>query len=179
MSGTTRTRTAKAATKSQSKLSGKNTKAKSLAPKEKNKGGRPPKLQPTDETIKTIEGLAKIQCTNAEAAAVLSVSRETFEKFLGDHLKASEAWNNGKDGGKASLRRIQFGLAQKGNTAMAIWLGKQYLGQKDKQEIDQNVNVRIEDMGIDELRDYLAREAEALGIGRSPSANARGKSLAH
>lgn len=62
---------------------------------------------------------------------------------------------------------------------MAIWLGKQYLGQKDKQEIDQNVNVRIEDMGIDELRDYLAREAEALGIGRSPSANARGKSLAH
>ena len=29
-----------------------------------------------------------------------------------------------------SLRRYQFQLAQK-NTAMAIWLGKQYLGQRD------------------------------------------------
>jgi len=26
------------------------------------------------------------------------------------------------------------------NVAMAIWLGKQFLDQKDKQEIDQNVS---------------------------------------
>lgn len=33
-------------------------------------------------------------------------------------------------GGKMSLRRYQFELAKK-NASMAIWLGKQYLGQSD------------------------------------------------
>jgi hypothetical protein len=32
--------------------------------------------------------------------------------------------------GKSSLRRAQWNLAQK-NASMAIWLGKQYLGQRD------------------------------------------------
>ena len=36
--------------------------------------------------------------------------------------------------GKASLRRTQFKIAEKGNSAMAIFLGKQYLGQTDKAE---------------------------------------------
>ena len=36
--------------------------------------------------------------------------------------------------GKASLRRTQFKIAEKGNANMAIFLGKQYLGQTDKAE---------------------------------------------
>lgn len=36
--------------------------------------------------------------------------------------------------GKISLRRKQFRMAES-NAAMAIWLGKQYLGQKDKSEL--------------------------------------------
>ena len=35
-----------------------------------------------------------------------------------------------------SLRRLQFRMAEK-SPAMAIWLGKQYLGQTDK--IDQQI----------------------------------------
>ena len=38
--------------------------------------------------------------------------------------------------GKISLRRYQFRQAEKGNASLLIWLGKQYLGQTDKQEID-------------------------------------------
>ena len=34
--------------------------------------------------------------------------------------------------GKTSLRRAQWLSAQKGNPTMLIWLGKQYLGQRDK-----------------------------------------------
>jgi len=100
----------------------------------KNRVGRPYKLEPDDKTISTIANLAKIQCTNAEAAAVLGVARETFEEFLGRHIKAQEAWINGKQTGTASLRRQQFAMSEK-NAAMAIWLGKQYLGQKDKHEL--------------------------------------------
>lgn len=36
--------------------------------------------------------------------------------------------------GKASLRRTQFRLSEK-SAAMAIWLGKVYLDQKDTQEV--------------------------------------------
>ena len=35
-----------------------------------------------------------------------------------------------------SLRRTQFRTAEK-NTAMAIWLGKQYLGQKEPEHVHQ------------------------------------------
>src|SRR5215468_11166356 len=55
-------------------------------------GGRPPKLTLDDKTLEIIEGLGKIQATKAEAGAVLGVSRETFEKFIGLHKKAGESF---------------------------------------------------------------------------------------
>lgn len=99
----------------------------------KSNAGRPPALKETDELLKQIEGLARIQCTQAEAAAVLGVHRQTFSEFLDAHEKARAAWDNGRETGKASLRRNQFKMAES-NTAMSIWLGKQYLDQKDKSE---------------------------------------------
>ena len=42
--------------------------------------------------------------------------------------------------GKASLRRTQWKTATGGNPTMQIWLGKNMLGQTDKQEIDHNIN---------------------------------------
>lgn len=41
-----------------------------------------------------------------------------------------EAFEEYRVGGLLSLRRNQFQLAEK-NAAVAIWLGKQHLGQKD------------------------------------------------
>ena len=41
--------------------------------------------------------------------------------------------------GKISLRRTQFRMAET-NVSMAIWLGKQYLGQRDSAEIEINKN---------------------------------------
>jgi hypothetical protein len=40
----------------------------------------------------------------------------------------------GRENLKQSLRRWQIQSAQKGNIAMLIWLGKQYLDQSDKIE---------------------------------------------
>lgn len=98
--------------------------------------GRPigsSKLQPTDETIKQIEGLARIQCTQREAGAVLGVCERTFADFLRAHKKALDAWELGKETGKASLRRNQYKMSET-NPTMAIWLGKQMLDQTDKSE---------------------------------------------
>lgn len=77
----------------------------------------------------TVEKLANIQCTQTEIASFLGISARTLqrdEEFL-------KIYQKGQENGKMSLRRIQYKLAEK-NTTMAIWLGKQYLGQTDKIE---------------------------------------------
>jgi len=99
------------------------------------KMGRPPKLVVDEPTLKRIRELGAIQCTQAEAAAVMLCSQTTFRSFLADNKQAHEAFELGKETGKASLRRTQFMLAKK-SAAMAIWLGKQYLGQKDRDRIE-------------------------------------------
>ena len=77
------------------------------------------------------EKLDRIMCTQLEIAEVLGVSLSTLEhdkEFLRIHKKGIEA-------GKASLRRMQWKSAEGGNVTSQIWLGKQYLGQRDKSEI--------------------------------------------
>jgi hypothetical protein len=103
----------------------------SLAPK---KIGRPKgttKLQPTEDTFKQLRGLGQIQCTGKEAAAFFGITEPTFLKFLTDHPEAREAFEEGKGRGCISLRRHQWQMAES-NPTMAIWLGKNHLGQTDK-----------------------------------------------
>lgn len=74
----------------------------------------------------TVEKLANIQCTQDEIATFLGVSVRTLQR----DEEFCRLYKKGQDNGRMSLRRIQFKLAEK-NTSMAIFLGKQYLGQKD------------------------------------------------
>lgn len=91
----------------------------------------------------TVEKLANIQCTQDEIASFLGISTRTLqrdEQFM-------ELFNRGRENGKMSLRRMQWKHAEK-SVPMAIWLGKQYLGQRDKVEytddgmkaINDNIN---------------------------------------
>lgn len=84
------------------------------------------------------ENLCNIQCTKAEICSVLDVNTETLDRMIIDTYKDvfSNIYKKYTDGGKMSLRRMQFKLAEK-NAAMCIWLGKQYLGQRD---IIENIN---------------------------------------
>jgi hypothetical protein len=75
---------------------------------------------------KLVKSLAGIHCTTEEIAIVCGVSKDTIERRCMKELEA------GRAEGRASLRRLQWAQAQKGNTAMLIWLGKQILGQKDR-----------------------------------------------
>lgn len=105
-----------------------------VAPRKSN-AGRPKgsgKLQLTDELLRQIEGLGRIQCTMREAAAVLHVHADTYSDFLHAHEKAMVAWVDARETGKASLRRMQYKGAESGNITMQIWLGKQMLGQTDQ-----------------------------------------------
>lgn len=115
--------------------------------------GRPPKLVESDELLKQIEGLGRIQCTQREAAAVLRVHADTFRAFLHSNEKAMVAWENGLENGKASLRRHQYKMAET-NPTMAIWLGKQWLGQKDRTEslnVNANYSAVVSDADLLEI----------------------------
>lgn len=90
--------------------------------------GRPRKVL-TEDALKLIENLARIMCTDEEIASILGCSRDIFYNEDNAELYR-QAVEKGKCQGKQSLRRMQYELAKK-NATMAIWLGKQYLGQSD------------------------------------------------
>ena len=87
---------------------------------------------------KTVKNLCGIQCTGQEIADVLDISYDTLERRVKSEFKMSFADYIKKNSanGKMSLRRKQYETAMSGNTTMLVWLGKQYLGQTDKQVVD-------------------------------------------
>lgn len=95
--------------------------------------------RPKIEIDKTLfEKLCKMQCTLIEIAGVFDCSEDTIENWCKATYNTtfSDIYKSKSAHGKASLRRTQFKLAEH-NTAMAIWLGKQYLGQKEV--VDTNI----------------------------------------
>jgi hypothetical protein len=90
--------------------------------------GRPPK--PLDWAV--FEELCNIQCTQGEIASVLRLHSDTVRDRVEDHYGEpySVIQKRFAEHGRSSLRRTQFNLAKK-SAGMAIFLGKQYLGQKD------------------------------------------------
>ena len=97
-------------------------------------GGRPRKVL-NEQGIQTVEQLARIACTESEIQAILGISNDTAHNEDNDELFRT-AFENGREQGKASLRRKQYEVAMKGNPTMLVWLGKQYLGQSEKIQAD-------------------------------------------
>jgi hypothetical protein len=65
------------------------------------------------------------------------------------YARYSEILQRGEDEGKRSLKRLQWLQAEKGNVQMLIWLGKQWLGQKDKapDEVPNTIiNVKVSEI---------------------------------
>jgi hypothetical protein len=137
--------------------------ARKPPPAEPQRGrGRPRALEPDAKTIATLSGLAGIQATTKEAASVLLVSEPTFFAFLDRCPEAREAWELGKDQGKASLRRTQFNLAKR-SAGMAIFLGKNFLGQKDDRGIQHSGKITYDlTKATDDQLDALEAALEAL-----------------
>ena len=97
-----------------------------MATKKKKSVGRPKKY---NLDTKQVEQLAGYGCTDTEIASFFDISRTTLERNYEHYL------TKGRESGKIRLRQLQWASAKKGNVAMLIWLGKQMLGQTDKQEI--------------------------------------------
>lgn len=85
------------------------------------------------------EKLCGLQCTLDEIAGFFDCSGDTIERWCKRtyELPFAEAFKRYSAPGKMSLRRYQFDLAKK-NASMAIFLGKQYLGQRDTPNDGEN-----------------------------------------
>lgn len=81
---------------------------------------------------KDFEKLCGLQCTKEEICGFFDVTDKTLERWCKRTYKKgfSEVFKQKRGTGKISLRRSQFELAKK-NANMAIWLGKQYLDQRE------------------------------------------------
>jgi len=89
------------------------------------KRGRPP----IEIDLSVAEKLGLLQCTIKECAAFMGIPATTLQGR--EDFRC--AYEKGLENGKISLRRAQFRLAER-NPTMAIWLGKQYLGQREPRE---------------------------------------------
>lgn len=86
------------------------------------------------------EKLCGLQCTQEEIAGFFDVSTDTVDRWCKRTYDANfaEVYKNHSGRGKIALRRYQMHLAET-NASMAIFLGKQYLGQKDIQNSDDKL----------------------------------------
>ena len=102
------------------------------------------------------EKLCALQCTEEEICGFLDVTDKTLEKWCQKEYKAhfSEVFRQKRGVGKVSLRRSQWRLAEK-NANMAIWLGKQYLEQRDMPTQDSTTEAQNND--VQTLADLLQR----------------------
>jgi len=107
---------------------------------------------------KQIDRLCHIQCTGPEIAAILGLDRSTLEKRCKKDKRVNlSAYIKEKSyGGRMSLRRWQFETAKKGNPALLIWLGKQYLDQKDKHEVESRETKVILQLNGTEARELIS-----------------------
>lgn len=94
--------------------------------------GNPPGPVPKEIDWQLFEQLCGLQCTQSEIASCLKINIDTVRDRCKLHYgeEYSEVYKKYSEEGKCSLRRYQF-IQAKTKPNMAIWLGKQWLNQKD------------------------------------------------
>lgn len=96
-----------------------------------------------------LDKLCGLQCTEQEIADFFGISVSTLALRIAEKTGGTfkDYYKKHSAGGKVSLRRHQWDLAKKGNATMQIWLGKQWLGQRET-NYDINVNTASEKLVI-------------------------------
>lgn len=112
---------------------------------------------------KEFEKLCGMQCTKSEICAWFDTTEKTLESWCKRTYKEgfSQVFSQKRERGKISLRRSQWQLAERSAT-MAIFLGKQFLGQRD------NVDVTVSDakgIALEELEKMVIGDDSGTGGG--------------
>lgn len=113
------------------------------------------------------EKLCSIQCTINEIASYFNCSVDTIERWCKREYKEgfADIYAKKRGLGKISLRRSQWKMAEH-NVSMAIWLGKQYLGQAERQEVAVSVQ---DDDTIKEMEAYFDKQRRSTELAMEKS----------
>lgn len=110
---------------------------------------------------KMFENLCQCWCTKDEIESIFRTDIRILEKWVKRTYfeDFDTVYKRFSDGGKASLRRTQLRIAQN-HAGMAIFLGKQKLGQKDNPEEIKEFNGKLGEL-LDVLKEkYQEKKAE-------------------
>lgn len=77
-----------------------------------------------------VEMLASFGCSTIEIARLHNCDESTIR------LRFKNELERGRENMKIKLRQLQWKQAENGNTSLLIFLGKQYLGQSDRNELE-------------------------------------------
>ena len=104
-----------------------------LTATKKRKAGRPEIKIDWSKVDKYLQA----QCNGIGIAGLLGISKDTlYDKCLEDNKTLFSDYSALKKGeGKELLRAKQFSTAMEGDKTMLVWLGKQYLDQKERTDI--------------------------------------------
>lgn len=105
--------------------------------------GRPP-VEWSEDKISLFHNLMGIPFVTEEAVCdILKVSPSSLLRWIKKTYSVTfdELKEQKQAGMKLKLSGKQYETAMKGNPAMLIWLGKQWLGQSDKLEQKQDISL--------------------------------------
>jgi len=110
------------------------------------KDGRP-KIEIDYDQVKR---LCQIFCTQEEICNFFGISVDTIERRFQERYGKTfqEKYKQFSVDGKISLRRKQFKRCEEGSDTMLVWMGKNHLGQKDKNEqeiLDHEIKITYEE----------------------------------
>ena len=114
----------------------------------------------------TVEKLGVIHCTQDDLAMYFGCDRAIITRRFQKQPELREAFERGQVAGKVNLRRRQIELAQRGNVAMLIWLGKQFLGQVETPHTVLNVgafaSANVDNRKPEEVKAHLVEMQRAI-----------------
>jgi len=91
--------------------------------------------------LSKVEVCGYFNATQETMAYILGCKENTiFRRMKDKDSEFYKAYKKGNCNMKLKLSEAQLKVAMKGNASMLIWLGKQYLNQKDNPMPDEDVN---------------------------------------
>lgn len=114
----------------------------------------------TDKEWDSVKYMCMIHCTGEEIAGVMQMDYDTLNKNCKEKwgIPISEYIKNNNSNGKMSLRRMQWKAAENGSTTMQIWLGKQWLGQREN--IDMSITSDEQAKEVETLDGYFRQRKQ-------------------
>ena len=121
-----------------------------------------PKKNLSSKDWDSVNYMCMIHCTGEEIAGVLGMDYDTLNRNCKEthDMPISEYIKIHSNGGKMSLRRAQWKSAEGGNVSMQIWLGKQWLGQKEQHD----VTISADEDAIKEMEQYFDNKKRNSGL---------------